>query len=45
MKKNLKKTVPVNNRTAAKGYDTILSGVVDLLESARKTSRVLSIPL
>ncbi|GAB62266.1 MAG: DUF1016 family protein [Candidatus Jettenia sp.] len=38
MKKNSKKTVPINNRTTTKSYDAILSEVVDLLESARRTS-------
>ncbi len=38
MKKDPRKLVPVSNRSAVKGYDTILSDVVDLLESARRAS-------
>lgn len=38
MKKDSRKDVPVSNRSAIRNYDTILSAVVDLLESARRTS-------
>lgn len=38
MKKDSRKVVPVNNHSTIKGYDIILSAVVDLLESARRIS-------
>jgi len=38
MKKDSRKIIPVSNRNTIRGYDVILSEVVDLLESARKTS-------
>lgn len=38
MKKNSREVVLVSNRSAIRGYDAILSDVVDLLESARRTS-------
>ncbi len=38
MKKDSRKSVPVSNRRAIRDYDAILSEVVGLLESARRTS-------
>lgn len=38
MKKDSRKDVSVSNRSTIRNYDTILSAVVDLLESARRTS-------